>query len=101
MRSAFQRLLRMGQLTGPEYATAGLRLDQLRRSWRELQPHETLRAEAERLLIGYSLKAGDALQLATAVTWSSGAPQSRTFIAGDAQLVEAARRLGFQTLAAP
>lgn len=95
MRSAFQRLSRMGQLTGPEYATAGLRLEQLRRSWRELQPTETLRAEAERLLIAYSLKASDALQLASAVVWSSGAPQSCVFIAGDAQLAEAARRLGF------
>ncbi len=91
----------MGQLTGPEYVTAGSRLDQLRRSWREIRPNEALRTEAERLLISYSLKAADSLQLAAAVLWSSGAPQSRTFIAGDTQLLEAARRLGFQTLAVP
>jgi hypothetical protein len=37
MRSAFERLLRMGQLTAPEYAAAGLRLNRLRRGWHELQ----------------------------------------------------------------
>ncbi len=35
MRSAFERLLRMGELTAPEHAAAGLRLDRLRRGWRE------------------------------------------------------------------
>ena len=33
MRSAFERLLRMGQLTLPEHAAAGLRLEKLRRGW--------------------------------------------------------------------
>ena len=50
MRSAFERLLRMGHLTYPEHATAGQRLERLRRSWRELQPSEALRAHAEGFL---------------------------------------------------
>ncbi len=91
----------MGQLTEPEYVTAGGRLDQLRRSWREIKPNDALRTDAERLLIDYSLKAGDSLQLAAAVLWSFDAPQSRTFIAGDAQLIETARQVGFQTLTVP
>ncbi len=96
MRSSFERLSRMRQLTTEEYAVAGLRLDQLRRSWRELQPSELLRSEAEKLLTAYSLKVADALQLAAASIWASGTPQVCTFIAADAELLEAARQVGFQ-----
>lgn len=76
MRSAFERLLRMGQLTAPEHAAAGLRLNRLRRGWRELQPGEPLRSQAEIFLGQHPLKAANALQLAAAWVWSSGAPQS-------------------------
>ena len=100
MRSAFERLRRMGQLSALEHAAAGVRLEKLRRSWRELQPNEGLRAQAETLLMQYSLKAADALQLAAASTWSAGHPQAYVFISGDAQLLEAARQVGFQTVAA-
>lgn len=100
MRSAFERLLRMGQLTAPEHAAAGLRLNRLRRGWRELQPSESLRSQAEIFLASYPLKAADSLQLAAAWVWSAGAPQSCIFISGDAQLLEAARQLGFQIVAA-
>ena len=99
MRSAFERLLRMGQLTAPQHAAAGARLEKLRRGWRELQPSEALRAQAETLLTSYPLKAADALQLAAAWTWCLGHPQMCVFISGDAQLLEAARQLGFQIVA--
>ena len=99
MRSAFERLLRMSQLTAPQHAAAGARLEKLRRGWRELQPSEALRAQAETLLTSYSLKAADALQLAAAWTWCLGYPQTCVFISGDAQLLEAARQLGFQIVA--
>ena len=100
MRSAFERLLRMGQLTAPEHAAAGARLEKLRRGWRELQPTEALRSQAETFLMSYSLKAADALQLAAAWIWCSGEPQNYVFISGDAQLLEAARQVGFQPVAA-
>jgi hypothetical protein len=58
MRSAFERLLRMGQLTQSEHVAA--------------------------------------LQLAAAWTWCSGDVQGCTFISGDAQLLEAARQVGFR-----
>lgn len=96
MRSAFEKLLRMGQLTAPEHAAAGVRLEKLRRGWRELQPSETLRSHAEIFLVSYPLKAADALQLAAAWTWCSGDPQTCAFISGDAQLLQAARQVGFQ-----
>jgi len=98
MRSAFERLLRMGQLTAPEHAAAGTRLEQLRRGWRELQPTEALRAQAESFLTSYVLKAADALQLAAAWIWCSGNPQAHVFISGDSPLLEAARQVGFQTV---
>jgi hypothetical protein len=50
MRSAFARLRRTGQMTAAEHGSAaqGLnQLNQIRRGWRELQPTEPLRAEAE------------------------------------------------------
>jgi predicted nucleic acid-binding protein len=96
MRSAFERLLRLGQLTPQEHAAAGVRLDTLRRGWRELQPSEALRSQAERLLMRYPLKAADALQLAAAWHWSSGHPQACVFISADVQLLDAARQAGFQ-----
>lgn len=98
MRSAFERLLRMGHLTVPEHVTAGVRLEKLRGGWRELQPSETLRCRAETFLISYPLKAADAFQLAAAWIWCSGSPQTCIFISGDAQLLEAASKVGFQAV---
>jgi uncharacterized protein len=99
MRSAFERLLRMGELTAPENAAAGARLEKLRRGWRELQPTEALRAQAESFLMSYPLKAADAIQLAAAWILCSGNPQTHAFISGDSSLLEAARHVGFQTVA--
>ena len=99
MRSAFERLLRMGHLTIVEHAAAGVRLEKLRRGWRELQPSEMLRSQVETFLGSYSLKAADALQLASAWVWCSGNPQSCLFISADIQLLEAAQQVGFQSVA--
>ncbi len=100
MRSAMERLLRTGHLTPAEYASALARLGKIRLAWRELQPSETLRTQAEVYLSKYPLKAADALQLAAAWTWSQGAPQSQIFISGDTQLLEAAQQVGFKTISA-
>ena len=100
MRSAFERLLRMKQLTIPEHAAAGARLEKLRRGWRELQPTEALKSQAEIFLMHHPLRAADAFQLAAAWIWCSGTPQSQLFISGDVQLLDAARQVGFQVVAA-
>ena len=100
MRSTFERLMRTGQLTQSEHIAAGTRLEKLRRGWRELQPTETLRTQAEIFLMSYPLKAADALQLAAAWTWCLGDAQGCTFISGDVQLLEAARQVGFQVVTA-
>jgi len=100
MRSAFERLLRMGQSTPAEHRGAITRMERLRRSWRELAPTEDLRAEAETLLGRFPLKGADALQLAAAVTWTGSQPKGRVLISADTQLLDAARQLGFQTVSA-
>jgi hypothetical protein len=66
----------------------------------KLGPTEALRDEAELLLARFPLSAADALQLAAAMTWAGGHPRGRVFICGDARLLDAARRLGFQAVEA-
>ncbi len=96
MRSAFKRLLRTGELTVVEHAAAGFRLEELRQVWRELQPNEPLRIQAERFLAKFPLKAADSLQLAAAWTLASGNPQRCVLISADEQLLRAATQLGFR-----
>ncbi len=85
-------------MTYAEYSAALNRLDILRHSWRELQPSEALRAQAESYLSTYSLKAADALQLAAAWAWSSGEVSGSTFLSGDTQLLGAAEKVGFEVV---
>jgi predicted nucleic acid-binding protein len=98
VRSAFARLLRMGQLTFLEQAAAQVELDYLRRTWREMLPDEPIRQEAESLVDRFPLKAADAQQLAAALSWCAQEPAGQAFISGDVQLVGAAHQLGFQTI---
>jgi len=100
MRSSFARLLRMGQLTPNGMVEAQVALERLRSVWREVQPKEQVREQAERLVDRFPLKAADAQQLAAALIWCRSRPQNRVFISGDAQLLDAARQLGFQTVEA-
>jgi predicted nucleic acid-binding protein len=100
MRSAFARLVRMGQLTANEHVQAQVELEDVRGSWREIEPSPRLREHAERLVERFPLKGADAQQLAAALIWSIGRPQGRDFISGDNQLLEAARQLGFDAIQA-
>ena len=96
IQSALARLLRMELLTAVEYRQAQERAEILRRSWREIQPHNLLRILAASLLDQFPLRAADALQLASALTWSRHQPQKYTFLSGDKQLLTAARFIGFR-----
>jgi predicted nucleic acid-binding protein len=88
----------MGQLTSSQHLGAKVRLDELRSKWSEISPDPSLRGQAEDLLDRFTLKASDALQLAAGLSWTSSRPRNRAFISGDAQLLDAARQLGFQVL---
>lgn len=100
IRSALDRLLRTGELTAAEHEGAGRRLSRLRERWREVAPTDDVRAEAERLLQEFALRAADSLQLAAAMIWAVGRPAGRAFICGDAELLEAARKTGFDAIEA-
>jgi predicted nucleic acid-binding protein len=100
MRGAFARLVRMGQMTPTGQVQALVTLDGMRSVWREIDPSEPLREQAERLVDRFPLKAADAQQLAAAMTWCGGRTRGRAFISGDSQLLDAARQLGFQAIEA-
>jgi predicted nucleic acid-binding protein len=90
----------MGQLMPNGHVQAQVVLDQMRRIWQEVYPSEELREQAERLVDRFPLKAADAQQLAVALAWCVGRPNGRVFITGDDQLLNAARQLGFEAIAA-
>jgi len=96
VRGALARLLRARELTSSQHVGAQVRCGDLRSKWREISPASAVRDRAERLLDRFPLKAADSLQLAAALAWTSERPRMRAFISGDAQLLEAARQLGFQ-----
>ncbi len=94
-RSAFARLVRDGDLTSAQRATAVKLLDQLRRSWDEILPTEAVRVIAESLPDDYGLRSGDAWQLAAALVWCRERPRRRPFVCLDKRLVKAAADMGF------
>lgn len=96
LQGAFSRLVRMGLLTSSGRAQAQIVLENLRRSWREVDPDDPLRECAESFVGRFSLTAADALQLAAAWAWCTGHPRNRPFISGDSHLLDAARLLGFR-----
>jgi len=98
VRGALARLIRMGQLTSKGQTQALIVLDKMRRNWQEVYPDDPLRERAESLVERFPLTAGDALQLAAALTWCIGHPRNRPFVAADAQLLEAAQQLGFRAI---
>jgi predicted nucleic acid-binding protein len=95
--SAFARLRREGaiELAGEEEARAVL--SALSDRWHEVQPGETVRKNALRLLRLHALSTGDALQLAAAMTWA-GTPAEGELVTFDAHLADAARLEGFSIL---
>jgi hypothetical protein len=96
--SAFNRLLREGEMSEEENCQSLERLNYLRHRWSEIQPTEEVRNLAERLLGAHRLRAGDALQLAAALVWCSQNPRGRCFIGADGHLSHAAQAEGFSVI---
>ena len=59
--SALQRLVREGALRAAEARAAEARLRQLERRWAEVEPTQSVRTQAQRLLRLHPLRAADAL----------------------------------------
>lgn len=96
--SALARLERRDELPGRATATALDRLDALKSAWNEVQPLETVRRTARRLLRVHDLRAADSLQLAAAIAAAEGRPDVLELVSLDDRLLEAARREGFRVL---
>ena len=92
--SAIARLHREELLTVSGESAARALLDTLRRTWFEVQPGDSVRAQAMRLVRLHPLRAADALQLAAAIEWA-GSPASGGFVTFDERLRRAAEREGF------
>lgn len=95
--SAIARLEREG-VEGRAIQAALRRLAAFQSSWVEVEPSSTLREHATRLLRTHPLVAGDALQLAAAITAAGGAPPELSFITLDDRLLLAADREGFPVI---
>ena len=66
--------------------------------WREITSLETVRARALRLLNVHALRAGDAMQLGSALIACEDRPDALPFVCLDDRLRDAARREGFPVL---
>ena len=96
--SAFGRQAREGDLGLAGERQARRVLEALAESWIEIQPTETVRGGAERLLAVHPLRAADAFQLAAAVEWCQRQTRGAGLVSFDARLREAAYREGFSLL---
>jgi hypothetical protein len=93
--SALQRLVREGALKPADAEAARRRLRVLENNWIEVEPSQTVRQQAERLLRLHPLRAADALQLAAALVACQHEPATLPFLSADERLAEAARKEGF------
>ena len=98
--SAMERRVRAGSLTVAQARWARTRLAALSARAYEVPPSEAIRADAERLLGAYPLRAADALHLAAAHAWALGNPAGREFVCLDERLRTAAQVEGFGLLPA-
>ncbi len=96
--SALSRRQREGVLPSGDEAKARTVLSALAATWSEVQPTETVRLRAERLLSIHPLRAADALQLASALIWAQEAPRGLDFVCLDQTLREGALKEGFSVL---
>jgi predicted nucleic acid-binding protein len=95
---ALARLERDGVLDESGFVGALDRLDALSRAWHEIQPTSRTRQVAIRLLRVHPLRAGDAFQIAAALTAAEGEPASLAIVTLDERLSGAASREGFRVV---
>src|ERR1035437_9569260 len=88
-------LVRVGQLDPEQWMEAQKLALTLAGEWSVVQPSDSLRANAMRLVDRYDLRAADSLQLAAAIAWCENVPQGRVFLTADQRLREAAALHGF------
>lgn len=93
--SAFARLARAGRHTAADADRLISVLHRTAARWTLAEPTDPLRRSALRVVRVHDLRAGNALQLAAAITIAEGHPASLEFVSLDDRLVAAARLEGF------
>jgi len=93
--SALTRLKRLGALTGTEYTNTKAGWNWILADSLVIQPSTSIKISSMEILEKYSLRAGDALQLAAALEWCEGEPSGQVFLTTDRRLAEAADLAGF------
>lgn len=96
--SALTRRERDGSIDGKALAVAFRRLGQFSEVWNEIDPSDSIRETAERMLRMHPLRAADALQLAAAFVAAGQRPQSLQMITLDDRLAGAAAKEGFAVI---
>lgn len=96
--SALCRRLREGSITREAVRSFKRELSNLMKDWSEITAVELVRERANRLLEVHSLRAADALQLASALVAVGDQPQGVEFVTFDETLAEAAEKEGFKIL---
>jgi predicted nucleic acid-binding protein len=96
--SAMARRRREGGLTRQAERGAGVALSALATEWSEVQPTDSVRNRAVRLLMVHALRAADALQLAAALVWIEEDTSGAEFVCLDQNLRAAAQLEGFVVL---
>ena len=96
--SAVHRLRREGVFTAAAAAEVLATLSAALDAANVVQPSDSLRAKALRLLGVHALRAADALQLAAALLWAREMPAGRDFVCLDERLRTAAILEGFRVL---
>jgi predicted nucleic acid-binding protein len=92
---AIYRAVRLGGLSESNAKRALARLSQLEKRWTEIIASDRVRHTAITMLSIYDLRAGDAVQLSSALVWCKDKPRNRSFVCFDQKLALAARAVGF------
>ncbi len=96
--SALCRRAREGSLSHKGFDQARTKVLRLAEDWTENVDYERVRDRADRLLNMHALSAGDALQLAAALSSVEERTQGFGFVTLDARLADAAAREGFSLI---
>ncbi|MEM7050383.1 MAG: type II toxin-antitoxin system VapC family toxin [Acidobacteriota bacterium] len=96
--SAIARLERSQDLTTSDCQAVFEYLEELSKSWYQIDPINAVKSAARRFLRVHDLRAADSLQLAAALAAAEGQPPSLEFVCLDERLVTAARREGFRVI---
>ena len=94
--AAVARREREGALDRAAVALVLERLRSLREGWTDVEPTDTIRRTAVRLVRSHPLRAADGLQLAAALAATEGDPRSLPLVTLDERLRDAAEREGLR-----